>query len=384
MKIALLVQRFPHGGAERYTEQIARRLHAAGEDVTVVTSQNESKDGYPFPVIRLPSRFSLGEYSLWKGLGQVLQGKFDLVHTNSYGYFHSDYAAYRKRRYGYRLVMTGHGFAGVDLHELKKQGIAEPSKFGPVRPLYDSLVGRKTVLACDRLIALSERDVEYYQSCGVSLNKVTIIPPGIDDSFFLPPTADAANIRSNFDADPLLLSVGELSRVKAHATAIRAMPSIIQQNPKAKLVILGKDRTELESLSMLCRQLGVEKSVVFTGQKSEEEVRNCMHAADLLVHTSLAEGLSTALLESMACGLPFVTTPAGGNGHLARESGAGITIPFQDEKALAAAVTRLLGEGKEASEMKARARAFASDLSWERLFPRIMNVYRSCMEGRGK
>ena len=100
MKVALLIQRFPGGGAERYVEEIATRLHEKGEDVTVVTSENNSDDSkYDFKIIRLSSVIKLGEYHIWQGLEKILeQEKFDVVHTNTYGYYHSDKAARLKKK----------------------------------------------------------------------------------------------------------------------------------------------------------------------------------------------------------------------------------------------------------------------------------------------
>jgi glycosyltransferase involved in cell wall biosynthesis len=109
-----------------------------------------------------------------------------------------------------------------------------------------------------------------------------------------------------------------------------------------------------------------------------EQVRNYMHAATLLMHTSLAEGLSTALLEAIVCGLPFVATPAGGSSHIVQESGAGVIVPYNDEKALSEIVSSLLSNMDEIDAMKKRAHAFAPNLSWDRVFPRIMEVYRCC------
>src|ERR1700687_4516221 len=187
MKIALLIQRFPHGGAEGYVEEIAKRLHAKGEDVTVITSQNGDDKKYGFKIIRLPSRFSLGEYSWWRGLDEVLEReRFDLVHTNTYGYFHSDKAASLKKKLGYKLVMTSHGFTGMDTRKLKKNGtIKKGTKFDFIRPIYDNYVGKITLKKCDHLIALSQNDVDFYTDIGIEKSKMTIIPPGIKDEFFV-------------------------------------------------------------------------------------------------------------------------------------------------------------------------------------------------------
>lgn len=383
MKIALIVQRFPHGGAERYVEEIAQRLYKKGQNVTVISSTNkESNDKkYPFKIIRLPKLVSIGEYSFWRGLGRVLKdGKFDLVHVNTYGYFHSDYAAFLKKKFHYKLVMTSHGFTGIDVHTLKKnQTITKRSPLDIIRPIYDKKIGKKTIQSCDHLIALSKKDYEFYNQIGIDKSKITIIPPGIQESFFVDSDLDDVKIRSQYD-EPILLSVGELSWIKSQAMMIRAMQIIVKEKP-ASLLLIGKDRTELSNLKQLSRRLGVENNVFFLGFKNSEEVQKYMRASDLLLNTSLAEGLSTILLESMACGLPFITTPSGGNGYLAQESGAGLTVPFEDEKTLANHILALTSDKKKMHEMGSKGNIFAKDLGWNNIFERIEKIYNTLLDG---
>lgn len=221
MKVGLLVQRFPGGGAEGYVEEIATRLSKDKIDVTVVTSESDHDDSkYDFKIIRLPSILKIGEYNIWRGLEKVLrEEKFDVVHTNTYGYYHSDKAARLKKKIGYKLVMTSHGFTGMDLHKLKKEKIiSRISPFDFLREIYDEKIGIKTLLLCDHLIALSQYDYDFYKEIGVDKSKISIIPPGINEIFF-------ENCEKKiFDSKPILLSIGELSWNKNHSMMIKAMP----------------------------------------------------------------------------------------------------------------------------------------------------------------
>lgn len=376
MKIALLVQRFPHGGAESYVEEIAKRLYTKGEDVTVITSQNDADDRqYSFRVIRLASVFSIGEYSWWKGLDDVLKKeKFDVVHTNTYGYFHSDRAAALKKKLGYKLVMTSHGFTGIDMRKLRKSGqIKKGSVLDFVRPLYDSYVGKKTLKKCDHLIALSKKDLEFYTNLGIEQSGITIIPPGIKDEFFA--QIDAKEFKKNLDASPILLSVGELSLVKNHQLLVKAMPYILKKYHNARLFVIGRDGGELENLASLCNNLNLGKRVVFTGPKKPDEVSKYMRSADLLIHTSLAEGLSTVLLESTACGLPFITTLVGGNDFLSTESQAGLSIPFGDEKSLSQIIIQTMEDEQQMKSLSENGIKFSKNVSWDSIFPKIFHIY---------
>jgi glycosyltransferase involved in cell wall biosynthesis len=377
MKIGLLIQRFPHGGAEQYVKEIAQRLQRKNDEVVVITSKNRNSDDskYGFRIIRLETRFKIGEYSFWKGLEGVLQNEhFDIIHTNSYGYYHSDKSARLKKKLNYKLVITSHGFHGVEINRLRKNNLAvRTTPFTRLRPLYDNYVGFSTLRCADHLIALSRRDVEFYKEARISDDKITIIPPGVKNLFFS--EQYDKELRSRLGDGPLLISVGELSLIKSQAVQIRAMPLIIKEKPNAKLFLIGKDRTELENLKSLCHRLGVDKNVFFLGFQDDVSLFSYLCSCDLLLHTSLAEGLSTILIEAMSCGLPFVTTAAGGNGYLADESGAGVVVPFEDEKALASTVVSLINNRKRLELMHVNGKKFSAQFRWDKVFERIYKIY---------
>jgi glycosyltransferase involved in cell wall biosynthesis len=71
------------------------------------------------------------------------------------------------------------------------------------------------------------------------------------------------------------------------------------------------------------------------------QVREAMQHSDIFLHSSLSEGVSNAVLEAMACGLPVVTADAGGMHEAVRDGHDGFLVPLRDPAAAAAAVERL-------------------------------------------
>lgn len=375
MKIGLLVQRFPGGGAEKYVEEIATRLSKDKIDVTVITSQNNHDDSkFGFKIIRLSSILKIGEYHIWKGLEKVLrEEKFDVIHTNTYGYYHSDKAARLKKKLGYKLIMTSHGFHGTELHELKKNKIIDnTSPFDFLREIYDSKIGKKTILASDHLIALSAKEKNFYQNLGVEPSKITILPPGIRQIFF----DNLQILPIKLDGVPNIVTVGELSWVKAKSLAINAMPMIMEKLPQAKLFVIGKDKDQLAQLKSLVEKLHLQNNVFFLGTLSEADMISYLKSADILVHTSLAEGLSTILLEAMAVGLPFITTSAGGNDELPKNSGAGVVTPFENPSVLSQNVLEIFDKQK-LEQMRINAINYSANLGWDKIYPQILQIYYS-------
>lgn len=129
------------------------------------------------------------------------------------------------------------------------------------------------------------------------------------------------------------------SPVKRIDLFIRAVPRIAKTVPAARFLIVGQGRLRPE-LEALAGQLGVGDRVVFAGHK--QDVGRYYRAMDVSVLTSISEGLSITLLESLAYGLPVVVTDVGGNREVAIDGQTGFLVPPWDGDAFADRVVELL------------------------------------------
>jgi glycosyltransferase involved in cell wall biosynthesis len=121
----------------------------------------------------------------------------------------------------------------------------------------------------------------------------------------------------------VVLSVGEVNKNKNHELGIRAIARLKDTIPQLFYVIVGRG-SSMEALKKLSANLGVEKQVIFTGYRSD--VPSFYHMADLFFFPSHREGLSVALMEAMASGLPVVCTKIRGNEDLIVHGRDGILI----------------------------------------------------------
>ena len=121
----------------------------------------------------------------------------------------------------------------------------------------------------------------------------------------------------------VVLSVGEVNKNKNHELGIRAIAQLKDTIPHLFYVIVGRG-SSMEALKKLSADLGVEKQVIFTGYRSD--VPSFYHMADLFFFPSHREGLSVALMEAMASGLPVVCTKIRGNEDLIVHGKDGILI----------------------------------------------------------
>jgi glycosyltransferase involved in cell wall biosynthesis len=182
----------------------------------------------------------------------------------------------------------------------------------------------------------------------------------------LGPEAVAAAPRAHAQplAAPRLVTVGQLEQLyKGTDVLLAALRRLVEQGLDARLTIVGEGRYR-PFLEDLAGRLGVRERVTFAGLVAAGAgVRAHLDAADLFVLPSRAEGLPRALIEAMARALPAIGTGVGGIPELLP---ADALVPPDDERALAAAITRAAAEPAWLDRMSranlSRARDYRADV----------------------
>lgn len=147
------------------------------------------------------------------------------------------------------------------------------------------------------------------------------------------------------DGDILMLSVGELNRNKNHEVVLHAMASL--GDKRLKYVIAGRGVLK-EHLEQLATELGINEQLQLLGFRTD--VRELFKAADVFAHPSYREGLSVAVMEAMASGLPVLCSRIRGNTDLIDEGEGGFLFsPAKSDE-----VTIALSKIMVAKDLKAR------------------------------
>ena len=129
----------------------------------------------------------------------------------------------------------------------------------------------------------------------------------------------------------------------------------------------------------LAVSLGLASKVHFLG--SRRDVPDLLNAMDIFVLPSYSEGVSLALLEAMAAGLPVIATAVGGLPEVVEDGATGLLIPPRDAAALARALTRLLADPAWAKTLGDQARLHVREhFSLERLGLEINEIYAELAE----
>ena len=154
----------------------------------------------------------------------------------------------------------------------------------------------------------------------------------------------------------VLVSVGHLVEVKGHHLVIE----LLSRLPSAHLAIVGSGPW-LGRLQSLVQSFGVQDRVTFAGLQPNERLKTYYSAADAMVLASSREGWANVLLEAMACGTPVVATRVNGTPEVVASPNAGRLADARDVHHLHKALSDLLANYPNQSQV----RAYAERFSWE-------------------
>lgn len=190
-----------------------------------------------------------------------------------------------------------------------------------------------------RVVAVGQNVAMAYSSI-VDSNKIDVIHNAVMPGVFLT-DQERLSLRRELIGNPdhsLIVAVGRLSEQKGYFDMLEAFSRVSAQQPKARLVIIGDGRLSKEIKSH-ANSLDLSMSVLFAGER--DDVRRILAASDIFLNTSHWEGLSIAMLEAMAAGLPIVATRVGDAEKLLN-NGKGILVNVSDTGAVAEELEYLL------------------------------------------
>jgi glycosyltransferase involved in cell wall biosynthesis len=141
--------------------------------------------------------------------------------------------------------------------------------------------------------------------------------------------------------DFVVIQVARLDRLKDHATALRMLACVRRQRADVRLVLVG-DGPERAQIEEMTRQLDLKAYVHLLGLRTD--VAQLLPGADLLLLTSISEGIPLSVIEGMAAGLPIVATRVGGVPELVEDGVTGLLAPAGDAEALAERAVALAGD----------------------------------------
>jgi L-malate glycosyltransferase len=202
-----------------------------------------------------------------------------------------------------------------------------------------------------------------------------VIPNAVDGEVFFP----AGRSRG---LDPHLAVPRNLEAIYDNATAIRALATIRQSFPQARMTIAGAGplRAGLEDLA---ESLGLGAAVRFAGTLDRLGMAGLYRSADLCLNPSLADAMPNSLLEALACGVPVVSTDVGGIPAMLEDRDTAMLVRPADPAAMAAAAVQVLKDPDLYAKLRRNGLEVAGGLGWREIGPRWMAIYRQLIDSSG-
>ncbi len=385
------------GGMNVYVRDLTRALGRMGIHVDVFTrSQDEHVPhilhdlGYGNRVVHVPAgpEIPLPKRELAEHIPQFVEGirrfaeekdiRYDILHSH---YWMSGLAAASLSDLwpGAPIIHMFH-----TLGEMKNRvARSDEEREGLYR-----IEGEKRVLKCaHRLIVATEAEKAQLQWLYKGdLQKMRVVPPGVDVSHFYPIPKDEA--RQFIGLSPnqrMVLFVGRIEPLKGVDTLIRAMSCLKFQNVgrPVYLAIIGGEpeaspeemTAEMARLQQLCDDLCVGQTVIFLGKRAQDTLPYYYSAAEVVVMPSFYESFGMVALEAMACGTPVIASQVGGLAFLVKDGETGFTVPEGDPSALTDKLVLLLSDHELRERMGNCAAEYAQAYDWQKIAGRIVSVY---------
>jgi glycosyltransferase involved in cell wall biosynthesis len=176
--------------------------------------------------------------------------------------------------------------------------------------------------------------------------------------------------------DPLVVYVGRIKAYKRLDHLIKSFKIIKDVIKNSKLIIAGKgDQKPLKKLSI---ELGIEPSVEFYDEVSEEEKLRLLRQAWVFVTPSMKEGWGITVIESNACGTPAIAYNVPGLRDSVKYNYNGILVEDGNENSLANTIVMVLKDGSLRDNLSKNALEWSKQFSWERSaeeFLKAMEAY---------
>jgi len=359
------------GGGSRIVLKLCLAARDAGHAPAILTTDAtfiRHAEDLGIPVVALPCIVRpIAPWRDWRGERRLFSflcdHRYDLVHT------HTSKAGILGRRAAWRakvpiVIHTVHGFA---FHEQTSW---------PLLQVY-AACERAAARWCHRLVTVSEFHRDWAQRLGISRPPhLLAIPNGIAPAPELP-SARREALRAEFGAGPehiLVVSAGRLAPGKGLEDLLRAVARLPATEQRRLRVVLPGTGPLAPELPGLAARLGVAVACRFPGFR--DDVREILAASDLAALPTYREGMSVALLEAMAAGLPVVTTTIGSNQEVTRGGSVAVLHRPGDIAALADALVALVSSPQQRDRIGRAAReVFTDHYTEQTMLGRYLKLY---------
>lgn len=366
MKILMITNTLKKGGKERRMLELIKGLLEADSNCRIMLVSLDNIVDYP-QVYEMPIRFEMilkGKSKDWKlafKLRRIIRDfNPDIIHS-----WDITASAYLQiaNLFSRKPVIHGVIYDAAADSDVFRKHYRRIKMLTPFSKMF--VANSKAGLAAYKTPA--PKSVCIYN--GINLNRFNQLPP-IEET--------AAQLWREKKPRFVVMMVAAFEIRKDHGTLLEAAIQLIKEDASFHFVFIGEGEFRSAIMEKVPAHL-LNNQLLFTGMRHDIEA--LLQCADVGVLTTNAdnhgEGLSNAIIEYMASGLPVIATRGGGTDELVRENETGLLIAPGDVNALAAAIRQLKNDPLLASRLGKNGAAWVrSELNLERVTQSYLQLYR--------
>lgn len=229
---------------------------------------------------------------------------------------------------------------------------------------------KANLITCGEMVKRNLTD--YY---GVSKDKVTVIHNAVKP-FEEQIIVDSKIQKLHNEGKFIVCNIGRLSEQKGMEYYLKAIPLVIKKHPDIFFLVVGTGEDEAELKDMV-RELGIEKFVYFTGYRSD--IQNLMSQVDLIVLSSLWEGLPLTPIEAFSVGKTIVATAVDGTVEIIKDGVNGFLVEPRNYKQIAQKIEYIFENISSREKMEDNSlQTYKEKFSYEIFAQKYKDYYEKC------
>jgi glycosyltransferase involved in cell wall biosynthesis len=379
MRIVHLITRLILGGAQENTLLTCEDLlRIYGDDVLLLSGPplgpegsllaRAERNGVPLRILPSLGR-AIHPLRDWQSYYQIKRAikefRPDVVHT------HSGKAGLLGRAAAFALGVPAivHTVHGAPFHPYQGRGAQAVFR----------ACERYAARRCDALVSVADAMTDLLVAARVApREKFTTIYSGMEVEPLLHADEHRAAMRRQLGYSEGHVVVGKIARLfhlKGHEYLVRAAEQVVREHPEVRFLLVG-DGLLSEQVRSQVRRAGLEPYFQFTGLVEPRQIPALIGALDIVVHTSLREGLARVLPQALIAGKPVVSYDVDGAREVVITNETGFLLPPKSVDALAASIGRLAADPQLRDRLGARGRErFADRFRHEHMAAQLRSLY---------
>jgi len=366
------------GGTATAAFQLSKKLSERGNHVTIATTDFRLDEEYRqsitekgVEVIPFHCAANISSFLFSPSMKRWLNARiaeFDIIHLHDFRSYQNYLVHSFAKRYQIPYVLQPDNSLPRVIAKKK------------LKWLYDIFFGFSILRDLDAFVAISEEELRFAQSFGISEKSTHLVYLGIDDNvYFGNPPAYGGFREKHHVRGRMILYLGRLHKSKGIDIVVQAFSRISKRQEDAVLVVAGSDDGYQAELEKLISELGINNKVLITGYVDELDKVRAYVDADLFVHAvRYMGGVGFTPLEAIKCGTPVIVTKE--CGEVIQKANCGCFVKYGDIDDLADKMIFLLSNPEESSKMVERGRHYIEqNLSWDSIAQYIEKLYENCI-----